>query len=188
MEHCFLCGITLSAGKGRRYRCPLELRAFVTNKCQPTPMAYAHITEGLVLQHETPICIPCVNWKRRTERRSGKSYLQVDQLIGYILQPGRMQDPDSRCLVRLIEALQDQTSPFARAHVIPLPVLEILSRMEARDLDSIARVWWDLNGRSSFFRHPQTAKIIRAIQTRPSFGQAPDPAHITVGTGGGDIP
>jgi len=171
MEHCFLCGISLTAGKGKRYKNTQELRCFVRDKCQPTPLAFAHLSESCCVPLESPLCIPCVNWKRRTAVRPGKSLLQVDQLIGYIMQPGRMNEPDSRCLVRLIEALRDETSPFARAHAIPLPVRHILSRLETNDLASIAKAWWDLNGRSSFFRHAQTAKIIRAVQ-RPPPGEA----------------
>lgn len=164
IEHCFLCGISFGAGKGKRYKCTRELQKFVRDKCQPTPMAFAYISEHAGFPRESPLCIPCVNWKRRTAGRSGKTHLQVDQLIGYVLQPGRMGEPDSRCLVRLIEALLDETSPFARAHAIPLPVTVILSRIESHDLASIAKAWWDLNGRSSFFRHAQTAKVIRGVQ------------------------
>ena len=161
MEHCFLCGISLPACKNRRYKPTQELQRFVQASCQATPMAFAYITNHVDFPRESPVCIPCVNWKRRTEARKGKTLLQVDQLISYILQPGRMGELDQRCLPRLVEALSDKGSPFAPS--VPLPVQSILARAESGDSLSLALAWWEFNGRSQFFRHTQTAKIIRGF-------------------------
>lgn len=162
MEHCFLCGTSLGVSKARRYKPTGEIQSFVRARCHSTPLAFAHITEYAGFPDESPICIPCVNWKRRTSTRTRKVHLQVDQLISYIIQPGRMGELDQRCLGRLLSSLQDPTNPFAP--LIPLPVKAILSRLEGLDLISIGKAWWDLNGRTHFFRHTQTAKLIRVVQ------------------------
>ena len=47
---------------------------------------------------------------------------------------------------------------------MPLPVRAIVERLDAHDLPSIARAWWDLNGHTRFFRHPQTARLVRTLQ------------------------
>lgn len=161
-DHCFLCGISLSGRQPRRFKPTEELQQFVKARCHPTPMAFAFITERQHPALESPVCIPCVNWRRRACLRSCKTHLQVDQLISYVLQPGRMSELDQRCLARLLDALLDSSSPFAC--VIPLPVQAILSRLERRDFVSIAKAWWELNGHTRFFRHTQTARIVRAIQ------------------------
>lgn len=162
MEHCFLCGITFPRDRQRRYKPSAELQAFVRSRCVPTPLAYASIDEADGLPDESPLCIPCVNWKRRAGGRGKKQHLQVDQLIAYILQPGRMAELDQRCVGRLLAALADESNPFAAR--VPLPVRAIVERLDAHDLPSIARAWWDLNGHTRFFRHPQTARLVRTLQ------------------------
>lgn len=163
MEHCFLCGISLPDERRCRYRPTEELQAFVRASCVPTPLAYARIADAFDLPEEAPVCIPCVNWKRRASARGGKkSHLQLDQLISYVLQPGRMAEPDQRCVARLLEALADPSSPFAAC--VPLPVRTIVASLEAPDLPSITKAWWELNGRTRFFRHPQTARLVRTMQ------------------------
>lgn len=163
MEHCFLCGIALPEDRGRRYKPSEELQEFVRARCVPTPLAYARIAEASGLPEESAVCIPCVNWKRRGCVRGGKKFhLQVDQLIGYILQPGRAGELDQRCVARLLEALAEPGSPFAAC--VPLPVRTIVARLEAPDLPSITKAWWELNGHTRFFRHPQTARLVRTMQ------------------------
>jgi hypothetical protein len=162
MEHCFLCGITLPENRQRRYKPSAELQAFVRARCVPTPLAYACIDEAAGLPEESPVCIACINWKRRAGCRGKKQHLQVDQLAMYVMQPGRMAELDQRCVGRLLDALADPTSPFARC--LPLPVTEIVSRLEAHDVPSITKAWWDFNARTRFFRHPQTARLVRTLQ------------------------
>ena len=162
MEHCFFCGISLPRNRQRRYKPSQDLQEFVRARCVPTPLAYACITEADGLREESPVCIPCINWKRRAGVRGQKQYLQVDQLIAYILQPGRMDELDQRCVGRLIDALADPSNPLAPS--LPLPVSAIVKRLDAHDLPSIVRAWWELNGRTRFFRHAQTARLVRTLQ------------------------
>ena len=83
-------------------------------------------------EHAT-LCIPCLNWKRRTMRRSRKVYLQIDQMICYILQPGRMNEPDQRCVQRLLKALADDGNPLSSS--APMPVKTIVAKLAARFRD-----------------------------------------------------
>jgi hypothetical protein len=162
MDHCFLCGISLPLDRQRRYKPSEELRAFVRARCVPTPVAYACIDEADGLPEESLVCIPCINWKRRASGRGQKQYLQVDQLVAYILQPGRMDLPEQRCVGRLLAALADPANPLGPR--FPLPVQAIVARLETHDVPSIVRAWWELNGRTLFFRHPQTARLVRSLQ------------------------
>ena len=72
-----------------------------------------------------------------------------------------MNEPDQRCVTRLIRALADTSNPFS--HCVPLPVKSIVANIKAHDLYSIGLAWWEYNRRTPFFRHPQTARIVRAI-------------------------
>lgn len=160
--NCFLCGIRMIKERKCRYKSTSELQAFVRDRCVPTPIAHQRITEAGDLPDQVPVCIPCVNWKRRASVAGrGKHYLQVDQLVMYILQPGRMAELDQRCVGRLLDALAEPTSPFAAS--IPLPVRAILARLDAHDLQSITKSWWEQNGYTRFFRHPQTARLVRSL-------------------------
>ena len=77
----------------------------------------------------------------------------------YILQPGRVHEPDNRCIERLLDALKDPGSRF-RA-VLPMPVQTILTALSKHDLPSITKAWWDYHAGTEFFRHSQTAKLVR---------------------------
>ena len=85
MNHnqCFLCGIDLH-GKARRFRTLQELHALVTSKCVSTPLAYQVMVRENPGPERRPLCIACVNWKRRALKRTGKAYLQLDQMILYV--------------------------------------------------------------------------------------------------------
>ena len=91
-------------------------------------------------------------------------------MIMYILQPGRVSEPDQRCIPRLLRSLSDPACPFIPA--LPLPVKSILSSLRRHDLHSVAIAWWQFNRRTPFFRHPQTARIVRSILKD---GEAPAP-------------
>ena len=82
-------------------------------------------------------------------------------MIMYLMQPGRVHEPDLRCIERLLRALRSPDNHLRGA--IPLPALTILENLEKCDLESIAQAWWEYNGRTSFFRHAQTARLVRAL-------------------------
>jgi hypothetical protein len=160
MQCCYLCGIGLGARR-RRYQEHAPLLEFLKDRCTPTSMVYAHLAGAPPLKGKLPLCIPCVNWKRRGAHKRG--YLQLDQLMLSVMQPGRFREPDQRCLGRLLDALLFPHNPLRCA--FPLPVAGVLSRLGPRDrsLAGISQAWWEYNHRTAFFRHAQTARLVRGL-------------------------
>ncbi len=127
--HCVLCGILL-AGMKRRLFCPGEGRLFIRNACKETPFLHAHLARsGVLAGGRHYMCIPCVNWKRRivqgSRRRFGRPMLQLDQMILFLMQPGRHQEPDMRCMERLVKAVRQPSNPYLA--LFPLPVRWIVA-------------------------------------------------------------
>ena len=119
-QHCALCGILL-LGKKRRLFCPTEGVKFVRRQCKPTPFLHAFLEATLPSQPaKLGLCIPCVNWKRRAERgtlkRTARPMLQLDQMILFLMQPGKHQEPDHRCMERLVEAVRQPCNPYRSRH------------------------------------------------------------------------
>jgi len=82
-------------------------------------------------------------------------------MILYLIQPGRVHEPDLRCIERLLRALRSAGNRLRGA--IPLPALTILDSLEKCDLPSITKAWWEYNGKTQFFRHAQTARLVRGL-------------------------
>lgn len=160
MLHCYLCGLEIN-GKRRRYQDHSVLLAFLRDRCKPTSMVYTHLLSADETSQRMPLCIPCVNWKRRAQHK--RSFLQLDQLMLALMQPGRVREPDQRCMGRLVEAVMFLGNPLRAS--FPLPVLGILSRLDPQDrsLAGISQAWWEYNHRTEFFRHAQTARLVRAL-------------------------
>lgn len=99
MDHCFLCGTCLKSK--RRYQDAAELHDMVATKCLETPFAQSLLSKRKVREDEKePLCVPCVNWKRRcwngNLKKNCKPALQVDQFIMFLMSPGTAQEPDHR--------------------------------------------------------------------------------------------
>ena len=139
-------------------------------RCQPTPYAFRWMAE-LGETGRAVVCIPCVNWQRRCAGRQGKRvHLLLDQLILFLLEPGRTPMPDQRCALRLIKSLRaggDDWVVHSLRILTPLPVLVIVDGLREEDLkagalpDALVRAWWAYNGETVFFAHHQTAKLVR---------------------------
>ena len=160
MQCCYLCGLDLGQRR-RRYQDHEHLLAFIKDKCKPTSMVYTHLAGAEPSGLKLPLCIPCVNWKRRAQHKKG--YLQLDQLLLALMQPGRFREPDQRCMGRLVDALLYAGNPLR--HAFPLPAQGVLRHMDPRDkgLPAIAQAWWEYNHRTEFFRHAQTARLVRGL-------------------------
>jgi len=161
-EYCTLCGTRLT-GPRRRFCNQPELRDFVSGRCRSTPFVYSNILSVPAEDRRMSVCIPCVNWKRRAEtsgfKRQRKPLLQLDSLILYILQPGRVQEPDHRCMDRLLRAARQRENPLRTC--FPLPVVSILDRMQGNDYLHVVTAWWEYNGKTVFFQNPQVARRVR---------------------------
>jgi hypothetical protein len=117
-QHCALCGIHM-AGLKRRLLCPIEGRKFIEQRCKATPFLHEHLMQVLpLLSKDTKLhlCIPCVNWKRRacqgSLKRVAQPMLQLDQMILFLMQPGKHQEPDQRCMERLVKAMRQSDNPY----------------------------------------------------------------------------
>lgn len=123
-HRCTFCGINL-LGMKRRLFCPTEGRAFIEKRCKATPFLHAHLLASLLsASGRQVLCIPCVNWKRRAERgtlrRQAVPMLQLDQLLLFLMQPGKHQEPDLRCMERLIKAVRQPENPYRQPFVVCL--------------------------------------------------------------------
>ena len=160
MEHCALCGISLQ-GLKRRLLCALEGRRFVMQRCKPSPFLYQRLL--LEVKENSYLCIPCVNWKRRAElgglRRTYRPMLQLDQMILYLMQPGRYQEPDHRCMERLVRAVRQASNPYLC--LFPSPVQHIARLIKGDTYRDCILAWWEFNGRTEFFSSAQEARRVR---------------------------
>ena len=161
---CVLCGIRLD-GMKRRFFCPVQGSRFVRDSCKPSPFVHAFLArEGALDGVKHYMCIPCVNWKRRivdgSRRRFGRPLLQLDQMILYLMQPGRHQEPDMRCMQRLVRAVCQPSNPYL--HLFPTPVRWMVGRIKGYAYRDCVLAWWEYNGRTEFFSSPQEARRVRS--------------------------
>ncbi len=163
-DHCALCGIHLVDLK-RRLFCPAEGSAFIQSKCKPSPFLFRFLTQAqsCTADQSRYLCIPCVNWKRRAEkgglRRAAMPMLQMDQMILYLMQPGKHQEPDRRCMERLVKAVRQVSNPYRS--IFPLPVQQVVHRIRGDTYRHCVLAWWEYNGRTEFFASAQEARRVR---------------------------
>ena len=85
--------------------------------------------------------------------------LQLDQLILFLLQPGFHQEPDHRCMERLITAARQADNPYRV--VFPVQALTILDNARGNTLHACVVSWWVYNGRTEFFASGYEARMVR---------------------------
>lgn len=180
--HCWLCCADLQH-RVRRYQSAAELKAFVSTQCYETPYMYRAIVNMEIEEDaKATWCVPCINWKRRCSmgdltrarkhpiygqyknpglKKFPKPLLQMDQFILFLMQPGRYHVPDKRCLERLLAAIKDPENPWKLS--VPLAVQSILAMAEGDTVHDLVRAWWKYNNQTSFFRHSETARLVRAV-------------------------
>jgi hypothetical protein len=159
---CVLCGICLQGLKRRLFNV-VDGKTFIVRRCKASPFVYACLTREGALEGRKYLCIPCVNWKRRAEhgslRRSIRPMLQLDQMILYLMQPGRQQEPDRRCMERLVRAVRGECNPYR--HVFPSIVQDVLRRVQGDTYQDCILAWWEFNGCTEFFSSAQEARRVR---------------------------
>jgi len=99
-------------------------------------------------------------------------------MILFALAPGNFPEPDHRCFERLARAAADTANAFAS--VIPEPVRAVLLATVAGRRPEVMpprliSAWWGVNGRTTFFRHPETARVVR--HTRGDDAEDGESAH-----------
>jgi hypothetical protein len=85
--------------------------------------------------------------------------LQLDQLLLFLMQPGRFHEPDHRCMARLIIAVRQPDNIYH--HIFPAPVQWIVRSIEGNTYPHCVAAWWKYNERTEFFSYPQEAKRVR---------------------------
>lgn len=163
--HCAFCGINLQNGLKRRLFNAAQGRKFILQRCKETPFLYSVLTQpGTESPEKQYLCIPCVNWKRRAEhgrlKRTRQPMLQLDQMILFLMQPGRFQEPDHRCMERLVVAVRQPDNLYR--WIFPAPVQRIIQDISGDTYQHCVAAWWLYNGRTEFFSSPQEAKRVRS--------------------------
>jgi hypothetical protein len=167
---CLLCGDQVTAGKGRIHSLE-DIQTFVHKCIQPTEYHFRTLlnlgSKELQSEH-VKLCLFCSNWKRHTAatykpHKKNKEFTPLDHLIMYTYEPGAVQEPDHRCLKRLVAAAISVQNPFR--NVIPYPsqkIMQACTDFTGEELPAqIALRWWEYNQRTPFFRNKKTAKIVR---------------------------
>ena len=191
---CIFCGglIPLSnASYNKRKRTLTSLSHFVTTRCQPTPYAYQYFS-GVRGEDSVLLCISCVHWQRRAcgqgkrpsvsnNKPKKRPLLFIDQFALFMLKPGTTAFPDQRCVLRLVLALQgtqksEDWVPRLLLGLLPVPVQTMVLSIDMRSLqgmmsdssvlNGMVKAWWEYNGRTSFFSHHLTAKLVRKVLKR----------------------
>jgi hypothetical protein len=178
-EACLFCGTVLQASDTKK-RCKTQasIREFVTEHCRPTPFMY-QVFANLKGDQRVPLCIACVNWQRRCSKgqrkrcNGRKPMLLMDHFVMFMLEPGKTIVPDQRCGLRLVKALlagldSGSESPANPLTMMPVQVQTMVASLP-RDISGetllthLVRAWWEFNGRSVFFAHNLTAKLVRKM-------------------------
>ena len=180
---CILCGGRIPpATDTRRKRTLTSLGLFVSLRCQPTPHAYQFFS-GVRGDERVLLCISCVNWQRRASgqgKRPSNSkpwrrpLLFLDQFALFMLRPGTVGFPDQRCVLRLVQSLKRADNGVSQLllGLLPVQVQAMVAALDLTGLESLpdggmlnamVTAWWEFNGRTPFFSHHLTAKLVRRV-------------------------
>ena len=184
---CIFCGGRILSTEGcykQRRQSLTNLGQFVMQRCRATPYAYQFFS-GVRGEQRVLLCISCVNWQRRCAYQGrrpavkGKAgqrpLLFIDQFVLFMLRPGTIIFPDQRCVLRLLHALRREDADWVSRllmGLLPVPVQAMVLSLdmttlsplpEANVLHCMVRAWWEYNGRTVFFAHHLTAKLVRRI-------------------------
>jgi hypothetical protein len=107
IEICILCGHVLCEGVGRRYKKYDVMSKLIESRCIATPFVYSCVMKYNNTMGKHTVCIACVNWTRRLSLRKSadKILIPMDNVILFVMDPGRYLEPDKRTLIRLLKSL-----------------------------------------------------------------------------------
>ena len=95
----------------------------------------------------------------------------MDHFVAFMLEPGKTIVPDQRCTLRLVKALLAGLGGSREARglaLMPVQVQAMVARLP-RDITSetllpqLVKAWWEFNGKTVFFAHNLTAKLVRKM-------------------------
>jgi hypothetical protein len=200
---CIFCGglipLQSSSTYNKRKRSLKSLAQFVLARCQPTPYGYQYFS-AVQGEERVLLCISCVNWQRRASgagrKKIGptkKPMLLMDQVALFMLEPGTIQFPDQRCVLRFVMSLRTVSDgctdwvPNLLLGLMPVQVQTMIGmlppQLTENVLNSIVRVWWDYNGQTPFFAHHLTAKLVRKMIKNAGGGNRFDEMSIEMDLG-----
>lgn len=175
MAFCLLCGVPYNSKKSFRDADVSTVQTVVRQRCVPSNFHHASLM-ALPPGGRAVMCWQCVTWTRRARkflrerRRYGRGSQRVptplDSVLLHTIAPGFFPEPDRRCFERLAAAAIDGCNGFAS--VVPCELLEILRDVLAKSPPTPdvlraehVRSWWTANEETAFFRHAETARVVR---------------------------
>lgn len=173
---CALCGVPCEDTQLCRVADASAVQQILRSRCAETALHYRAVL-ALPPGERRPVCMFCVNWKRRAASAVGRSrerlpnskcYTPLDSVVLHALSPGHFPEPDQRCFDRLARVAADPRNGYAA--LIPECVRRVLeAAVEAKaggaspeDVQvAMLRRWWRANEGTTFFRFPETARAVR---------------------------
>lgn len=176
---CVLCGVRCEDPELCRLVDTADVQRALRLNCIETALHYRAVM-ALPPGERRPLCLFCVNWKRRAGLRQNVRrerlhrplfFTPLDVALLHGLSPGHFQEPDQRCFERLAACAADPRNGYAA--IIPECLRAVLGaqpRAGGLTTVDVLGAWWRLNEQTAFFRFPETARAVRHTLV------APDPA------------
>ena len=166
---CMLCGVRCSHPDSFRIVDAQEIQQLLKKKCTPTAFHYAAALSHPASERRA-LCISCVSWKRRVSQGSAwrdrlrvKPLTPLDSVLMFCLAPGQFPEPDRRAIERQLKTAADPDNGYA--WTIPEEIKCIIAKAKEEPAElaatTVIRTWWKANEKTSFFRHPATARAVR---------------------------
>jgi hypothetical protein len=187
-EICILCGHVICADVGRRYKKYDAMTDLVIAKCIPTSFVYSSVIKYHGENGKHTVCIACVNWTRRLSLKKEVDlvFIPMDNLILFVINPGKYPEPDKRTLVRLLRSLSmpvkriDGMTMFNHYVCFQQGCMQSLQRFLMENyfteeineddvtekdciVDAIVRQWWIFNGMPVFIDEKRNGRYVRRM-------------------------
>jgi hypothetical protein len=164
---CIFCG---GCDRMQKRGYPLkDIQDFMNEYAKPSQFHYESIMKldnSKVMYQQ---CLFCANWKRQVIRhktcRTSRTvtYTPIDHMILYTMEPGAVQEPDHRCISRVLNSCISPRNPFWS--LIPYQCRVIMG--ECKDFsgeevpEKLVIAWHKYNAKTPFFRSKATARMVR---------------------------
>jgi len=172
-RQCLLCGI-YGAGVPFRTRTVAHIQNVLTKYIQETPFVWRYIRDrlwGVKQDASVDICAPCMQWMQRAcnyaSQRTTRYMLLVDQLVMYVMHPGRAPGKtaciQARVYSRILQTLRQPGNPLM--FICPLMVKDIITNKldpdHKKPLMHIMQQWWVINGSPEILPSAEVARAVR---------------------------
>lgn len=172
-QHCIFCGLSGLTNPNKNVSITSHtVHAFLKKYVQPSSFHYQALM-NIPVNTSCRMCLHCISWKRNTQsgRKKQQPYTPLDHMLHHAMEPGVTQEPDHRCLKRLLIAVSDPNNRFK--DIIPFPVHRIIQQATSVSGEEIPEKlvldWWEANGKTTFFRNNVTSKMVRRANRQAHF-------------------